>query len=187
MNIMIKKEGMINMDRISEFYKVSYDQFKKDWLNTFSEPGDEKLREEQYIMDTYDSLEKPVRATAGSAGYDFYSPLDFVLEPGEEILFPTGMKAKMGEEWVLLIFPRSSLGFKYFTMLNNTVGVVDATYYNNVDNEGHMFVKLHNCGNKPLVVNKGDRVCQGIFMRYGITVDDNVTTERSGGFGSTGR
>lgn len=175
------------MERIAQFFKVSYEQFKKDWADTFDEPNDADLREEKVIRETYDSLKLPVRGTVGSAGYDFFSPLDFVLGPGEEIKFPTGIKVSMNEGYVLLIFPRSSIGFKYFTLLNNTIGVVDESYFNNETNEGHMFVKLHNCGDKMLSVKKGDRICQGIFMQYGITVDDDVTAERNGGFGSTGR
>lgn len=176
----------INSNRIAKFEKVSFDQFKKDWLDTFCEPWDDELRREEYIEKTYNELELPKRSTVGSGGYDFHSPLSFVLEPGEEIKIPLGVKAWMEDDYVLLIFPRSSIGFKYFTVLNNTVGVIDASYYNNVSNEGHTQLKLHNSGDKTLTVNRGDKICQGIFIPYGITVDDDVTEERVGGIGSTG-
>lgn len=135
----------------------------------------------------YDNLKLPKRATKYSAGYDFYSPFDFSLNPGETIKIPTGIRARMREYYVLMLFPRSSLGFKYRLQLDNTVGIIDADYYNS-DNEGHIFVKLTNDSkDKKLVIKTGDAICQGIFINYGITEDDDVTEERNGGFGSTNK
>lgn len=135
----------------------------------------------------YTELKLPKRATKYSAGYDFYSPFPFTLNPGETIKIPTGIRAKMREDYVLMLFPRSSLGFKYRLQLDNTVGIIDADYYNS-DNEGHIFVKLTNDSkDKTLEVKTGDAICQGIFINYGITEDDDVTDVRNGGFGSTNK
>ena len=129
----------------------------------------------------------PVRATVGSAGYDFYSPLDFVLTPGQTIKIPTGIRARIEDGWVLMIFPRSGLGFKFRIQLNNTVGIIDSDYYGS-DNEGHIFIKITNDANegKTLSLKKGDGFAQGVFLPYGVTSDDEAAALRNGGFGSTG-
>ena len=129
----------------------------------------------------------PERATVGSAGYDFYSPLDFVLEPGQTIKIPTGIRAKIEDGWVLMIFPRSGLGFKFRIQLNNTVGIIDSDYYGS-DNEGHIFIKITNDSNegKTLSLKKGDGFAQGVFLPYGVASDDEAAALRNGGFGSTG-
>jgi dUTP pyrophosphatase len=129
----------------------------------------------------------PGRATVGSAGYDFFSPLDFVLAPGQTIKIPTGIRARIEDGWVLMIFPRSGLGFKYRIQLNNTVGVIDSDYYGS-DNEGHIFIKITNDSNeeKTLSLKKGDGFAQGVFLPYGITSDDETAAVRNGGFDSTG-
>lgn len=129
----------------------------------------------------------PVRATVGSAGYDFYSPLDFVLTPGQTIKIPTGIRARIEDGWVLMIFPRSGLGFKYRIQLDNTVGVIDSDYYGS-DNEGHIFIKITNDSNegRTLSLKKGDGFAQGVFLPYGVTSDDETAAVRNGGFGSTG-
>ena len=129
----------------------------------------------------------PTRSSVGSAGYDIHTPYGFTLKPGEDIKVPTGLKCKMNDGWFLMAVPRSGLGFKYYTRLANTVGIIDASYYNNESNEGHMFVKIRNEGDKDVVVEKYDRICQMIFVPFGITEDDNVTAERTGGFGSSGK
>ncbi len=166
------------MKRIAQFMKVSRRQFEEAWEDSFGKTAG----------DIYDELKLPARATTGSAGYDFYSPLDFVLNPGETIKIPTGIRAKMEENWVLNIFPRSGLGFKYRLQLNNTVGIIDSDYFNS-DNEGHIFIKITNDSNegKVLELKKGDGFAQGIFLEYGITVDDEAEGVRNGGFGSTSK
>ena len=128
----------------------------------------------------------PARATAGSAGYDFFSPLTFSLAPGETIKIPTGIRVQMETGWVLQCYPRSGLGFKYRLQLNNTVGIIDSDYYFS-DNEGHIFAKLTNDGKeqKTVEVVQGQGFMQGIFVPFGITVDDDATAIRNGGFGST--
>lgn len=167
------------MKRIARFEKVSREEFQKDWIDTFG--GDAK---EADIV--YDSIKLPKRATVGSAGYDFYSPLDFTLQPNETIKIPTGIRAWIEEGWVLSIYPRSGLGFKYRMQLNNTVGIIDSDYYYS-DNEGHIFVKITNASNenKTLEVKKGNGFAQGIFTEFGIVEDDDTTEKRNGGFGST--
>ena len=128
----------------------------------------------------------PKRATAGSAGYDFVSPVEVTVEPGETALIPTGIRAEMDPGWVLLLFPRSSLGFKYSLRLANTVGVIDSDYAF-AKNEGHIMVKLRNPLSVPVTIGRGDRFCQGIFLPYGTAEEDEVTAGRVGGFGSPDR
>ena len=167
---------------IAIFGKVSKDQFINDMKATFGTKYDY-----QQLSDYYDILKPPTRATKGSAGYDFESPISFELKPGETIKIPTGIRVKINDGWVLKLYPRSGLGFKFRVQMNNTVGIIDSDYYNS-DNEGHIFCKITNDTNedKTVSVNKGTGFCQGIFVAYGITFDDDVTDERNGGFGSTG-
>ena len=141
---------------------------------------------EEDIRDIYESLELPKRATKGSAGYDFFAPFAFSLPPGTTIKIPTGIRAKIDEDWVLKLYPRSGLGFKYRLQMNNTVGIIDSDYYYS-DNEGHIFVKITNDSNegKTVDVTAGMGIVQGIFLEYGITVDDAAEGIRNGGFGST--
>lgn len=168
------------MRRIAKFLKVSFEEFESAMAGEL--PG---LRKEE-IKEMYDSLLLPKRATSGSAGYDFYAPFTFCLKPGETIKIPTGIRVKMEEEWVLQLFPRSGLGFKYRLQLNNTVGIIDSDYYFS-DNEGHIFAKITNDSNegREVTVQKGTGFMQGIFLEYGITLDDEVEEVRNGGFGST--
>ena len=128
----------------------------------------------------------PKRATKGSAGYDFFSPIDITLQPNFTIKIPTGIRCKINDGWVLQCYPRSGLGFKYRLQLNNTVGIIDSDYYYS-DNEGHIFAKITNDTNedKTIEIEAGTGFMQGIFMEYGITMDDEATGIRNGGFGST--
>lgn len=129
-------------------------------------------------------LKLPKRATAGSAGYDFYAPFDIKIEPEKSYTVPTGIRAKMENGWVLAVFPRSGLGFKYQLGLANTVGIIDADFYHS-DTDGHIMLKLVNKGEKTVEIEKGKAFAQGIFLPFGITEDDNATETRTGGFGST--
>ena len=162
------------MLRIAQFFPVSRAQLESDWNAAF--PG----------ADVPERIDLPRRATAGSAGYDFFTPAGFELKPGETILLPTGVRAKMDDGWVLMLFPRSGLGFKYRLQLNNTVGVIDSDYFG-AKNEGHIMLKLTNDSNegRVLSVRAGEAVAQGVFMPFGVTVDDDATAQREGGFGST--
>lgn len=169
------------MQRIAKFSKVSFARFAKDWLDTFPNSTEAEAAE------VYDHIKLPKRATSGSAGYDFYSPSDFELAPSETVKIPTGIRVEIVDGWALKCYPRSGLGFKYRLQLNNTVGIIDSDYFHS-DNEGHIFAKITNDSNegKTLSLEKGAGFMQGIFVEYGITVDDDVTASRNGGFGSTG-
>lgn len=168
------------MKRIAQFFKVS----EKNFLDSMREEF--PLYSEEDLRDMYETLTLPRRATKGSAGYDFFAPFAFSLPPGATIKIPTGTRVRMDEDWVLKIYPRSGLGFKYRLQLNNTVGIIDSDYYHS-DNEGHIFIKLTNDSNegKTVEVAKGSGFAQGIFLEYGITVDDDAAGVRNGGFGST--
>lgn len=170
------------MNRIARFDKVSEKQFLEGWMDTFPETLPEQAKT------IYKNIRLPRRATTGSAGYDFFSPISFTLQPGQSIKIPTGIRVQMEQDWVLLLFPRSGLGFKYRLQMNNTVGVIDSDYFYS-DNEGHIFAKITNDSNeeKVLSIEAGDGFMQGIFLMYGITMDDDVKEARNGGFGSTGR
>jgi len=161
----------IRPKRLRGFEFVSMDQGLKDF--------------EVDILDI--ELKLPKRGTSKSAGYDMFAPYEITLQPNEEIKVPTGLKAYMQDGEVLMAFPRSGLGFKYYCRLANTVGVIDADYYNNADNEGHMFVKLRNEGTKTMTVKQGEGMCQMLFMPF-LLVDGDSFNEgetRNGGFGST--
>ncbi|MCH5287247.1 MAG: dUTP diphosphatase [Christensenellaceae bacterium] len=128
----------------------------------------------------------PARATAGSAGYDFVCPAEVTLAPGESIVIPTGVRAFMEPGWVLLIFPRSGLGFKHHMRLANTTGVIDSDYVS-AANEGHIMVKIVNGSDHGFTLRRGERFCQGVFVPYGLAEEAGMPGERSGGLGSTGR
>ena len=128
----------------------------------------------------------PKRATAGSAGYDFVSPLEVTVPANGDALIPTGIRAEMEPGWVLMLFPRSSLGFRHALRLSNTVGVIDSDYAF-AKNEGHIMVKLRNPLPEPVTIGRGERFCQGVFLPYGTAEEENVLTQRTGGFGSTDR
>lgn len=169
------------MKKVAQFFKVSARLFLEAMREMFPQYSEEEIR------DMYENLKLPNRATMGSAGYDFHAPFAFSLAPGEVLTIPTGVRVKMDENWVLELYPRSGLGFKYRLQMNNTVGIIDSDYYYS-DNEGHIFVKLKNDSheNKTLEVAQGAGFVQGIFLEYGITVDDDAQGVRNGGFGSTG-
>lgn len=156
---------------IRGFEIISKAQFNKDFDNT---------------MDV--EIKMPIRATKKSAGYDFFAPFDIYLKPNEDIKIPTGIRSYMQDGEVLIAVPRSGLGFKYYARLANTLGVIDSDYYYS-DNEGHIFIKLRNEGNKELYIKKGDAFCQMIFMPFLLADGDSFNNgkTRNGGFGSTGK
>lgn len=168
------------MKGIAQFLKVSREQFVNSLREEFPQYSEKDLDE------IYEELKLPKRATKGSAGYDFFAPFSFSLTPGSTIKIPTGIRVKMDEKWVLKIYPRSGLGFKYRLQMNNTVGIIDSDYFYS-DNEGHIFIKMTNCSNegRTVEVAAGTGFAQGIFLEYGITVDDDAEGIRNGGFGST--
>lgn len=168
------------MKRIARFYKVSKESFAKELRDAIHGYNEEE------IQTIYEEIRLPQRATKGSAGYDFFSPVAFNLRPGETIKIPTGIRVQMQEGWVLSLYPRSGLGFKYRLQLNNTVGIIDSDYFYS-DNEGHIMARVTNDTNedKMLRVERGDGFMQGIFTEFGITEDDAADGIRNGGFGST--
>ena len=130
----------------------------------------------------------PTRSDTRSAGYAIYSTEDKWIYPNSVEKFTTNIKVYMEPDEVLMIYPRSSVGIKMNLMLANTTGVIDSSYVDNKDNEGNIIVALFNYGNKPQQIKAGERIAQGVFMKYLITDDDNTkNTERSGGIGSSGR
>ena len=143
-----------------KFEKISFNQFKKD------------IKDD---IELYQSYSIPKRKTKYAAGYDFYALEDFILKPNEIKKIPTGIKADMNNDEVLFLIVRSSQGFKYNVRMCNQVGVIDKDYYNNKDNEGHIFIKIQNEGDKEYVVKKGDGIIQGIFMKY-LLVDNEEKT-----------
>lgn len=161
------------MRRIAKFEKVSLPQF----LEGCKQADADKI---------YEGIKLPRRATAGSAGYDFFAPYDITLAPGQTVKIPTGIRALMENGWVLKIYPRSGLGFKFRLQLDNTVGIIDSDYSQS-DNEGHIFIKVTNDSKegKTVEIPAGTGFAQGIFLEYGITVDDDADGVRNGGFGST--
>ncbi|MCQ2609664.1 MAG: deoxyuridine 5'-triphosphate nucleotidohydrolase [Lachnospiraceae bacterium] len=170
---------MIAEKGVSRFYKIDSERYHKDveeYIPSFIKD----------VSLTYDEILLPKRATKSSAGYDFYAPFDFTLKKGQSLKVPTGIRCKMNDDVVLFIVPRSSLGFKYRLQLDNTIGVIDSDYYYS-DNQGHIFVKITNDSkeDKVLTVKKGEAFCQGIFVRYLLTEDDDTTAIRNGGLGST--
>ena len=168
------------MHRIAKFHFVSPAEFMTAMQEEYPQYTEEQIKE------MYEALKLPKRATKGSAGYDFFAPFTFKLTPGETIKIPTGIRAEMQEDWVLQIYPRSGLGFKYRLQMNNTVGIIDSDYFFS-DNEGHIFMKITNDSNegKTVEIPAGTGFAQGIFMQYGITEDDDAEGIRNGGFGST--
>ena len=156
-----------------KFEKISYEEFKKN------------IKDDKIL---YDSYLLPTRKTTSSAGYDIASLIDYELSPNECVTIPTGIKSTFNSDEVLLIFIRSSLGFKYNIRLVNQVGVIDSDYYNNMSNEGHIMIRIKNEGNENFKINIGDRIAQGIFVKYEVVDNENkIDNIRTGGFGSTNK
>lgn len=165
------------MKPIARFEKVSFEQYAKDV--GVSERAMDALKKD------YDEIQLPTRATKLSAGYDFRIPIPAIIFHDEPaITIATGIRCKMEPGWMLALFPKSGLGFKHGTRLANTIGIVDADYYNS-DNEGHIMIKMS--AEKTLTLSQGDKFVQGIFIPCGMAEEDEVTEVRNGGFGSTGK
>ena len=166
------------MSKIRRFEEVS-----KKHKTIFDIFTDEKGSKHKFPKD----IKLPTRNDSSSAGYDFYIPKDVELLPRKQTIVLTDVKAYMQEDEVLNIYIRSSLATKHGIQLSNNVGVIDASYYNNPDNDGNIGLCLHNTSGRTVVLEEGSRVAQGIFTKYLITDDDVCTSkERSGGFGSSG-
>lgn len=168
------------MERIAQFDIVSFKQYEKDYLAC--------LGTKEGAYEAYQNIVLPKRATAGSAGYDILTPFPFHLNPGMGKKIPTGLRVKMEEGWTFMIFPKSGLGVKNRLQLDNTVGIIDADYYNS-ENEGHIIVPIRNNftteGMRYIDLVTGKAFVQGIFVPFGITNNDIASGVRNGGFGST--
>ena len=144
----------------------------------------EKVSEEQFN----DFVILPRRSTRGSAGYDFFMPTSIAIAPHTTVKIETGIKARMEEDDVLLLFIRSSIGIKRDLGLPNGVAVIDSDYYNNKNNEGNIIIAIHNYGDETQYLETGERVMQGVFTKYFVVDDDEpVSEQRTGGIGSSGK
>lgn len=173
------------MNRIAMFEKVSFEQFVNDVIHTFGDLNP-YTKDEATIRTIYDNIKLPTRATKGSAGYDIYSPFPELIKVGNSINIPTGIRCQMNRNYVLIIAPRSGMGFKSGIHLANTIGIIDSDYYR-AKNEGHIFVKLVNDSAiaYDVKIDTDKAICQGLFLQYGVTIDDETDADRIGGFGST--
>lgn len=136
-------------------------------------------------------IKLPERSTAKSAGYDFFAYERVEIEPyklgDNPVMVKTGVKVEMPANEYLMLVNRSSNPKKKKLVIPNSIGIVDADYYGNPDNDGEMMFGFYNLSNEPVVIEAGEKLGQGIFCKYGITDDDAATGERLGGFGSTGK
>ena len=146
------------------FHKISFEQFKKDISDD---------------AELYENYATPKRKTKKSAGYDFYAIEDFEIKPGEIKKIPTGIKIEIPDDEMLMLFARSSMGFKYNIRMCNQVGIIDADFYNNPSNEGHMWFALQNEGDKEYTVKAGEAFGQGVIVKY-FTCGEEVEEERTG-------
>lgn len=161
-------------------------------IRGFETVSDEQWKKDCKFFCEIEQIELPKRATKKSAGYDFFSPMQFELYPGEEVLLPTGIKVYMPDNEFLDIRPRSGHGFNFYVRLANTTGVIDSDYYNNKKNEGHVWVKIRNesrDSRNVLRVEFGEAICQGIFSEYRLADGDSYENgeERNGGIGSSNK
>lgn len=159
---------------IATFFKVSKEQFHKDTCSDGEYERSDKI---------LDQLILPARATVGSAGYDFFLPEDIEIGPVPQTIY-TGVRVSLDVGWVLMLYPRSGLGFKYGMRLLNTTGIVDQDYFY-ADNEGHIAARV--AADKTFSLKAGDRFMQGVLLPFGIAKNDYaLKKQRTGGFGSTG-
>lgn len=166
------------MQRVAKFEKVSFDQFAKDSRKLVYDYTDEEMAH------VYASVKLPERATSGSAGYDFYTPFEVTIHPRDKVIIPSGIRCKIEDGYMMLGVVRSSIGIKSDINLSNTCMVLDSDYYF-ADNEGHIMIALRNMKSYTVKFKTNERVMQGVFLPFGITLDDDVETRRTGGIGST--
>jgi len=180
---------------LNKFEKVSFKEFcKGSKIDQFEKNEEGKIKiinghliENKESLRLYENIVMPRRKTIDSAGYDIHSPISFVLHPDETIKIATGLKIYLDKGLWLMGIPRSSLGFGFYMQLNNTVMAVDGDYVDNPNNEGHIFVKITNCGDETLKIKEGDGFIQTIIVPFYLTIDDKPGDERIGGIGSTNR
>ena len=169
------------MNIVAKFKRISWQKYF-DFYNEDFLPDAETVKK---LKQQYDGINLPERSTKGSAGYDIYSPINLLVDAGDSVVVPTGIRVEIENGWAGFIFPRSGLGFKYQVGLANTVGLIDSDYFY-ADNEGHILVKLVNRGTETVAINAGDKFCQMVLLPFGLADGDSVTESRVGGFGSTG-
>ena len=172
--------------KVGKFEKISEVEFY-DYISGYGfDKGEEAKLKDEYNREF--SQTGPRRSTSGSAGYDFKAWADFIVPAHQSVIIPTFIKCKIQTGWMLCMYPRSGMGFKYGVHLANTIGVIDSDYYGCEANDGHIMVKLVNPSDKDILIKRGEKFCQGIFIPFGITEDDApIFNERSGGIGSTGK
>lgn len=141
------------------------------------------------ILSNEDGIKRllPTRSTKNSAGYDFFNPKNIICKSHKITMIPTGIKTQFPEDEMLLLFNRSSNPKKKGLIILNGVGVVDSDYYNNTDNEGEMAFVFYNMLEEDVTLLAGEKLGQGVFVKYAKTDDDMAEGERIGGFGSTGK
>lgn len=148
-----------------------------------------------------EDINLPVRKTNASAGYDFEAAESLIVPSIWKILaekvfvgeatglkatlIPTGIKSYMLDDEYLQLSIRSGTALKTGLILANGVGIVDSDYYNNPDNEGHIMFPVHNLGFRDKLIKKGERIGQGLFLKYLKADGDTSNGIRTGGFGST--
>lgn len=166
------------------FARIGFREFVKDLLDHGYEIGINDM------LQAYDSIKKPERQTIGSAGYDFRSPLDITIGPGQSAIVPTGIRAVFNEDeigtWCLQLFVRSSVGHKDGVVISHGTGIIDSDYQF-AENSGDILMALRNTSDKTVSFRRGARICQGVFLIHGVTQDDTAAGRRTGGMGSTGR
>ena len=176
----ILKKGELKMNRIAKFHKVSFEQFLEDWVDTFG-----NTYQEEKIIEIYNNIKLPKRKTTYSAGHDISIPFSKIVLPQQTLKIPTGLRCEIDSDYVMLVFPRSSLGIKKNMYITNTIPVIDADYFE-ANNEGHIFLSIKNGGDKILELNNGDAIVQAIFLQYGVADEEEILNKRMGGVGSTG-
>ena len=166
------------------FEKIGFREFTKDLLDQGYEVGINEM------LQAYDSIKMPERQTEGSAGYDFRTPLEFKIEPGESVIVPTGIRAVFNDDeigtWCLQLFVRSSVGHKDGVVISHGTGIIDSDYQF-AQNSGDILMALRNVSDRQAWFKRGARICQGVFLIHGIAENDAAAGKREGGMGSTGK
>ena len=188
--IMWDSSSALDDEGLKKFARYTFDGFIETFINN---PKSYKKRGFEVVNDKFRkypdaNIQLPVRGDRRSAGYDIRIPERVVIKPNTKVIVPTDIKAFMQDDEVLELHVRSSIGIKRGIVLSNITGIIDSSFYSNPDNDGNIALALWNTGNVDVVLEAGERVCQGIFKKYLIAGDDNyLSEERVGGIGSTGR
>jgi dUTP pyrophosphatase len=173
---------------VARFEKVSFEEFKKSWID-----AEMFYYNEEQLKEIYDGIKLPQRSTQRSSGYDFFFPGEsqLIIKNGRSEVIPTGIRCVFLEDgYDLCIYPRSGLGFKYRMRLDNTVGIIDNDYFEAL-NEGHIKIKISYDRDSidAITINPGDKFAQGIFREFFLAEGDDEVEKgnREGGMGSTGK